>query len=53
METPVLADRIEWDEGAWWTLLAANNTSRVRLEGLGPGGIRSAWNQGAKLEQGR
>jgi len=35
--------RSAWDQGAWWTLPAASFVTRVRVEGPGPRGIRSAW----------
>ena len=38
--------------GVGLALPTANSISRVRLEGSGPRGIRSARNQGAKREQG-
>lgn len=35
-----------------WVPPAANYTSRLSLEGSGPGGIKLAWGQGAKRDQG-
>ena len=41
------------DEAFWWALPEASMyVSRVSFEGSGPGGIRSAWDRGAKREQG-
>ena len=39
-----------WDQGSRWALPAANCISRFSLGGVGPGGIRAAWDQGAESE---
>ena len=40
-----------WDQGSRWALPVANCISRFSLKSAGPGGIRSAWDQGAKREE--
>ena len=39
-----------WDRGAWRALLVANYLLGVSVEGPGPDGIRSGWDQDAKGE---
>ena len=38
METPILVDKVAWDQGAWCALPAANYMPGVSLEDSGPGG---------------
>ena len=53
MKPPNFANEVACDQSAWWALPAAYDIPRVTLEGSGPGGIRLAWDHGAKWEQGQ
>lgn len=49
VETPILIDKVAWNQSAWLALPAAiyRYMRRVSLEGSGPGDLRSALDQGA------